>query len=105
MTPEGKVKAKVRAVLKEHGAYFFFPVQTGYGAPTLDILGCHNGRFFAIETKAPGKKPTPRQYQTIEWMTKARGKVFVIDGNEKVLHELNTWLVETGESISIPCTE
>ena len=27
----------------------------------MDFLGCYRGRFFAIETKAPGKKPTLRQ--------------------------------------------
>ena len=77
-TPEGKVKDRVKRILKKHGCYQFWPVQTGYGAPTLDCLGCHNGFFFGIETKAPGKHPTPRQMLTIDDMTAAHGKVFVI---------------------------
>lgn len=77
-TPEGKVKGKVKRLLQQYGCYQFWPVQTGYGAPTLDCLGCYNGWFFGIETKAPGKHPTPRQWLTIEDMEEAHGKVFVI---------------------------
>lgn len=64
-TEEAKVKDKVKAYLRSVGAYYFMPVQTGYGAPSLDILGCYRGKFFAVETKAPGKEPTPRQYAII----------------------------------------
>lgn len=38
---------------------------TAYGAPTLDILGSRNGKFFWLEMKKPGEKPTDRQYQTM----------------------------------------
>ena len=31
MTPEAKVKKKVVAVLKQHKAYYFYPVTGGYG--------------------------------------------------------------------------
>jgi len=31
MTPEAKVKKKVVAILKQHDAYFFYPVTGGYG--------------------------------------------------------------------------
>ena len=85
MTPEGKVKAKVKRLLQKYGCYQFWPVQTGYGAPTLDCLGCHNGFFFGIETKAPGKRPTPRQRLTIEDMEAAEGVVFVV--GEKLLYK------------------
>lgn len=77
-TPENKVKAKVKALLKEFSCYQFWPVQTGYGAATLDCIGCHKGRYFSIETKAPGKKLTPRQVLTIEEMRAAGGVIFVI---------------------------
>jgi hypothetical protein len=50
MTPEGKVKARVKRALAAlpGKVYSFMPVQTGYGAPTLDFLICYRGRFFAI---------------------------------------------------------
>lgn len=75
---EKTVKARVKKLLKQHNCYQFWPVQTGYGAATLDCLGCHRGRFFAIETKAPGKHLTPRQELTMAIMNEAKGAVFVI---------------------------
>lgn len=88
-TPEGKVKDKVKAVLRAHKAYWHCPVQNGMGAPSLDFVGCHMGRFFAIETKATGNKPTARQELTIAEMRAAGAKVFVIDGDTCLLEN---WL-------------
>jgi hypothetical protein len=49
-TPEKKVKNKVTAQLKELGAYYFYPVTSGFGASGIpDIVGCYKGRFFGIE--------------------------------------------------------
>jgi len=90
-TPEGKVKLQVRRALthlrdKGYPVYYHMPVQNGMGKPTLDFIGCINGKFFAIETKAPRKKPTERQESTIEEMRKAGAHVFVYDGtNPEVL--------------------
>jgi hypothetical protein len=78
MTPEGKVKAKVKRLLKEHDAYFFMPVQTGYGAPTLDFLVCVYGFFVAIETKAGKARPTQRQELTINEIRQAGGFAIVV---------------------------
>lgn len=71
--------------------FFNMPVPAGYGTPLLDFIGCYHGYFFAIETKAPGKKPTPRQSLTIEQMREAGGTVFVID-NVDGTGELEEWL-------------
>jgi hypothetical protein len=92
-TPEGKVKRHVSQLLKRaDSCYYFMPVQTGYGSPTLDYLGTHRGRGFAIETKAPGKKPTIRQSAIIKEMERAEMKVFVIDGQPAQYEELRLWL-------------
>jgi hypothetical protein len=41
MTPEKKVKQKVAKLLKEAGAYYFFPATGGYGRSGVpDIVGC-----------------------------------------------------------------
>ena len=78
-TPEGRVKALVSAYLRSvPGLWYNMPVPSGYGRPTLDYLGCVKGRFFAIETKAPGKKPTGRQEATMEAMRAAGAAVFVV---------------------------
>ena len=79
-------------MLNAYGAYYHMPVQNGMGRPTLDIIGCHCGRFFAIETKAKGKVPTPRQAQTINAIACAQGSVFVIDGPGEDFKLLHKWL-------------
>jgi hypothetical protein len=95
MTPEGKVKDKVKKMLKAYGAYYHCPVQNGMGEPTLDFICCHNGRFFAIETKAPGGKPTKRQEVTMYNIAFAGGFVFVIS-NQEQLDILECYLQLTG---------
>lgn len=90
MTPEGRVKKRVSTLLKSTpGVYYFMPVPSGYGESSLDYIGCHLGRAFFVETKAPGKRPTDRQNQTIAAIERAGGKVFVIDGDTT---ELEQWL-------------
>jgi hypothetical protein len=89
MTPEAKVKVRVKAMLNEHAAYYFMPVQTGLGSRTLDFLGCHSGRFFSIETKAPGKHMTEQQLSIADRMMKSGARVFEISGD---LGELEAWL-------------
>lgn len=90
-TPEGKVKAQVKAILIENDAYYFMPVQNGMGAPALDFHCIHNGRGFCIETKAPGKKPTARQAGTIMKIEASGGRCFVIDGPAGY-SKLTNWL-------------
>jgi hypothetical protein len=90
VTPEGRVKNEVKKQLKAIGAYQFWPVQTGMGATTVDCLACVRGRFVAIETKAPGKTPTPLQETTLTKIAEAGGWALVIDsvGMAKSLPEI-----------------
>ena len=90
-TPEGKVKDRVKRLLKKYGCYWFMPVQSGYGAPTLDILVCCRGVFLAIETKAPGKKPTPRQELIIQQIVSAGGIVRICS-YRAVVSVLKKWI-------------
>jgi len=94
MTPEGKVKQKVTKLLKQYGCWYWMPVVSGYGAATLDYLAATDGRMFGIETKAPGKKPTPRQRATMRQMENKNIPCFVIDGD---LTELEEWLIKVTE--------
>lgn len=80
MTPEGKVKEKIKQVLREHGAYYHMPVQNGMGKPSLDFIGCINGRFIAVEAKAERGSLTLRQKATIADMEAAGAFVLVIQG-------------------------
>lgn len=95
-TPEGKVKAQVKRILAKFPIYGWWPVPSGYGESSLDFVGCVAGLFFAIETKAPGKKPTPRQQKVIHDMEAAGATVFVIDGKPEQLKELEMWLLSVG---------
>jgi Holliday junction resolvase len=77
-TPEKRVKTKVEAVLKNEGAYYFFPATHGYGRSGVpDIIACVNGRFLAIECKAGGNKPTALQTREIENIRIAGGVAVV----------------------------
>jgi hypothetical protein len=80
-TPEGRIKRMVKTILKQYPrTYGEWPVPSGFGKSGLDYHGCSGGRYFAIETKAPGGKVTPRQALCIDQIRLAGGKVFVIDG-------------------------
>lgn len=83
-TPESKVKNEVKKVLDKFKSHIdgFWPVPSGYGESHLDYVGCANGYFISIETKAPGKKPTPRQKERIRRVALAGGFAWVIDGTE-----------------------
>lgn len=100
-TPEGRVKLKVRDLLAEYaGMYSYWPVPSGYGKASLDILGCYRGRFFSVETKAPGKKPTLRQTMEINDIEAAMGRTFIIAGvDSPVLKELKDWLDQLTETV------
>lgn len=93
MTPEGKIKLKVKLLLTLHEAYFHCVVQNGMGAPSLDFVGCHKGLYYSVETKAGNKQPTPRQELTIKEMRKAGAKVFVVT-EVSGFEELERWLKE-----------
>jgi len=80
MTPEGRVKKSVKALLEPYKPrlYCNWPVPAGYGESTLDCFGWLNGHAFAIETKAPGEGLTPRQQLIGDDMARAGAAVFVI---------------------------
>jgi hypothetical protein len=78
MTPEGRVKVKLKKHLARCNYYQFWPVQTGYGAATVDCLACYDGRFRGIECKAPGKQLTPRQLTTMREIRKAGGETWLV---------------------------
>ena len=80
MTPEAKVKKKIVAVLKEHGAYYFYPVTGGFGRSGVpDIIVCHAGRFIRIECKAGKNKPTPLQEKNLQDIEVAGGIAMVVN--------------------------
>lgn len=80
MTPEGKVKKKVKEILTKLGVYWVMPIGTIYsrnGVP--DFLCCFNGQFIAIETKAGNGKPTKLQEYEMSRIEDAGGISIVIN--------------------------
>lgn len=80
MTPEGKVKAKVKKILIECGAYYAMPIGTGFGnAGVPDFLVCYRGKFIGIECKANGGKPTALQLKNLADIESAGGSAVIIN--------------------------
>ena len=110
MTPEGQVKKLVKdylisvglipagqAVLctEENTGWFHMPVSNGMGVHGIpDFLGHYKGRFFAIETKTKGKKPTPRQEHQLNALNLTGSATFVVDSEES-LGRVKEWVGET----------
>ena len=92
MTPEGKVKKRVKAILDELKVYHFSPMQNGMGRAGIpDIVACHWGKFIGIECKAGDNKPTALQERELNRILNAGGEAFVI--NEENVEQLREELI------------
>jgi len=79
-TPEKKVKQQVVNVLKEAGAYYFYPVSGGFGASGIpDIVVCFMGVFIGIECKAGKNVPTALQEKHLAQIKEAGGQSLVVN--------------------------
>jgi len=93
MTPEGKVKKKVKEYLQSIGAWYYMPVSNGMGrVGCTDILVCYRGLFMAFETKAPGKikNVTANQEREIVDIQRAYGLAHVVDDVSQVISIIET---------------
>jgi pantoate kinase len=78
-TPEAKVKAKIKAILKAHNIYYAMPIGTGYGNSGVpDFLCCVNGKFVAIEAKAGKGQATALQLKNLETINASGGYTCII---------------------------
>ena len=91
MTPEGKVKARVTALLKENGIYYFMPRGTSFGTSGVpDYICCVRGMFVGIETKAGKGKPSALQKEQMGRINDNGGFTFCI--NEQNFDVLKEWI-------------
>ena len=91
MTPEGRVKKKLKEILDAYGVYHFPPATGGYGKSGVpDIVGCYKGLFFGIECKAGKGRTTALQDMQLQAIRDAGGIAMVV--NEDNLHEVHTML-------------
>jgi len=80
MTPEKKVKTKVKKILDKLNCYHCMPTTGGYGASGVpDIIACWRGKFVGIECKANGNKPTALQQKHLRDISISGGISLVID--------------------------
>ena len=93
MTPEGRVKKKVKEYLQSIGAWYYMPVSNGMGRVGCpDILVCYKGLFLVFETKAPGKiaNVTANQQRELDGILRVNGSAHVVDDVEQVKAVIDT---------------
>ena len=89
LTPEGRVKQAVKRWLTARGIWHYMPVQNGMGVVGIpDLICCWNGKFLAIETKAPGKRnhTTANQDRQLTLIHQAGGAALVVDDVTQLDH-------------------
>lgn len=90
-TPEGKVKDRIKKILKAHNIWYYMPVSMGMGQHGIpDFLCCLNGKLFSVEAKAGTNKPTGLQEMQMSRLRDAGATTFTI--NEDNLGAIETWI-------------
>ena len=89
MTPEKKVKEKVKKILNKLNCYYCMPATGGYGASGVpDFIVCYESLFIGIECKANGNKPTALQQKHLRDISISGGQSLVIDETNVDMLEL-----------------
>jgi hypothetical protein len=96
-TPEGKVKDKIKAILKRRNVYYAMPIGTGFGNAGVPDFLCSvppYGRFLAIEAKAGTGKTTALQEKHLAEIRNTGAEAIVV--NESGYFELEGLLEDMG---------
>lgn len=94
MTPEGKVKAQIKELLKRHGVWFCMPLGQAYGrAGVPDFLCCVHGKFVGVEAKSATGKQTALQKLEGARIREAGGEYVVVSPQtfDQFKDMLNQW--------------
>jgi Holliday junction resolvase len=76
-------QSKIIKFLRSKGCYVFkVSLANRNGVP--DLIGCYQGKFFAIEVKRDGKEPTELQKWNLEQIRRAGGYSMVANTLEEV---------------------
>ena len=94
-TPEGRVKNRLKYMLKNHNVWFYMPQAGPFGRAGIpDFLLIVEGRFVGVECKAGrSKRPTALQRVAMEEIENAGGKCFVVYDNY-TQDELERWIID-----------
>lgn len=78
MQPEARLGHTIRRALEAEGAFVFKVHGSGMMMAGLpDLIGCYRGRFFGVEVKMPGNKPSKIQLHVMRKIKEAGGRVCV----------------------------
>jgi hypothetical protein len=90
MTPEAKVKKKVKAAFEKLGALYVPVITGGMGrGGTADALVCWRGLFVAVEVKATAKGKMTALQELFERDTKAAGGLHLLISGDTFLNDEN----------------
>lgn len=106
MTPENKVKKKIKDWMKKKGIFNVSIAAGRYSTVGIsDRLACVDGRFVAIEIKASdNSKPTPLQQIFIDNVIEAGGVGFVtysVEHMEKMFNQFGLKIPEDEPELTI----
>ena len=88
------MKRVIKVLLAEFECFWYPAVAGPYSVAGIpDFICCYKGRFFGIEAKAKGKKPTALQEMQRAKVEAAGGKWFLVDGPDS-LEEVRRWVHE-----------
>jgi len=87
---EKELTASIRQALDVCGIFHWKQWQGPMSQPrgVSDIIGCYQGRFFALEIKLPGRKPTPDQERLLRDVERAGGIAILAYSLEDALRGL-----------------
>lgn len=84
-TLEKDIQKKILSWLNKQPATIAVKYHSGmYSAGVSDILGCKDGKFFALEVKRPGEKPTDLQEIFLKRVCGCLGVGIAVDSLDKV---------------------
>ena len=94
LTPEAKVKKKVKEILDQMGVYHFSPMQNGMGRAGIpDIIGCLEGQFLGIECKAGRGTTTALQERELNRILNSGGYALAVNEENIInLREIKEWI-------------
>ena len=91
MTPEGKIVAYLKKIVREQGGLVRKVEWSGVrGAP--DLLVMLQGHHCFVECKRPGEKPEPHQIREHERMERIGGCQVIVIDSEEAADELLSWM-------------
>lgn len=94
-TPSGVFMGKNRRAAAVQGGIM---KSLGWRAGVSDIVALHNGKFFALELKSHGGRPTEAQLAFVSDVNAAGGYAVVAEGLDEALKCLEFWGLVRGKT-------